>query len=106
MQSIGAGIKYYPFSDDFSFDFGGEVFNARVDVTGRFIFLRESFEDSIFGWGANAGISYEKEIAKVFSFFASGGYFFSDNESRHINFDFNSYYAFIGLKFNLTGRQQ
>ena len=101
IESFGAGISYFPFSKNFSFDLGTEIFYADVDIDGKFNLAKISFDDSFFGFGANAGITREIPLSDNFSIVASGGYMLTDNKSKYINFDFDSLYGFVGLKLAL-----
>lgn len=99
--SIGTGFRYFPFSENLSFDLGGELFYADVTTRGKVGFMTAEEESQIFGWGLNAGITGEIPLNEETRFFVSGGYNLTDNIGGDGNFDLDGLYFFSGLSFEI-----
>ena len=102
MQSLGTGISFYPFKQrELSLDAGVEAFHANVTAIGEKFNFSARVEDSVYGYGANVGVSYNHKIKDNLSFVASGGYNFTDTSTERTAFDFDGPYGFVGLKLTL-----
>ena len=103
-ESVGTGIRYFPFSENFSFDFGCEVFNADIEAKGRMSGFNGEVNHEVTGWGLNTGITGEIEIRKNLDLLLSLGYNFTDNESNIGNFDFDGWHAGIGINIKIPAK--
>ncbi|RMD66267.1 hypothetical protein D6817_04455 [Candidatus Pacearchaeota archaeon] len=100
--SAGAGLSYYPFCDNVSFDFGGEVFYANVrSVKGDFFGVKHEISDDVLGVGVNAGVSLRVPLTENLGIVGSGGYSFTDTRARHLSVDFSGWYVFLGAELKL-----
>ena len=100
-EAFGAGLRFYPFREYFALETGAEVFRAEADAFGDFKLFKLGANDTVYGWGINAGAVAEFPLSDGAKIFISGGYNFTDNESKKIYFDFDGYYAFLGLKISI-----
>lgn len=103
-ESFGVGVSYFPFEKkkNLSFDFGGELFYADIpSITGKIGLFKNEISDNVFGYGLNAGVSLKKEIRKNISFVFSGGYNFTGNSSSRVDYDFDGFYGFVGLRIDI-----
>ena len=98
-QSVGAGVNYYPFDHHFSLNLGVEFFHANFDLEGELWGFNHTTEDSVIGWGASIGVTYELGITPNFTagFFVQ--YNLTDNESRRGSYDFDGFGAGVQFKF-------
>ncbi len=102
LNSFGVGVSYFPFNqDNLSLDAGGEIFHANATFEGELGIFDGRVQDTIFGWGANLGATYEHPIKDNVFFFATSGINFTDNTSKRGRFDFDGFYAGIGLGITL-----
>jgi len=100
-ESFGLGINYYPLdSRNFSFDFGGEVFHSKVDLSGKLGSIIK-IPDEIWGFGLNFGVSGRLPLSENISIIGSVGYNFTDNNSKNVGFDFDGGYLFGGIEIGL-----
>lgn len=91
MQAFGTGLSYFPFCENFSLNVGGEIFRGEADVFGRSFGTKVSGD--VLGWGLNVGVTGKIPINERFFIFGSGGYNFTDDLSRGINFDFDGWFV-------------
>ncbi len=101
MQSFGSGINYFPFSRNLSLDLGTEIFHADTELEGNFSFIKKRLDDSILGYGLNAGITLTYQLNNNFDFFFSAGYNLTDNNSKNVHFDFDGYYFSLLFDFKI-----
>ncbi|MEK6922733.1 MAG: hypothetical protein AABX08_02960 [Nanoarchaeota archaeon] len=100
-EAFGGGLRFYPFHEYFALETGAEVFRAKANAVGDFRLFTQRIDDVVYGWGINVGAIAEFALNDDTKLFFSGGYNFTDNESKRINFDFDGYCALLGLKIEI-----
>jgi len=101
-NGVNTGLKYAPFSKNWGFELGGELFYCEYDMIGGLGEFKQKTSDELFGWGLNAGLFGEIPINDRVSIIGSAGYNFTDNFTRNANVDFDGVYGFVGVKIKLT----
>ncbi len=89
------GISYH-LNESTTLDIGLELLKAEIELEGRMNKTRVKLNDEIVEWGMNLGVGKVIPLSKHVKLKVSGGYNFTDNESKRGNYDFDG--SFFGIQ--------
>jgi hypothetical protein len=99
-ESLGVGLRYYPFCEHFGFEAGLEVYHADAVSVWEYGPIKWETQFDGYGYGFNLGIDTRFKINDKISLFAGAGQYFSNNNFKPIEVDAGEWYATGGIEIS------